>query len=116
MWLKGGARCVCVETSNENNVECQIHSESMLAKEMPNYIAFKEIIQETNKANLVTVMAVQPEWIFNLGGELVSYSFEKLNLNLEPIYSSKEDIIYCFLNMKYGYKSWEINNVKVELP
>jgi len=100
---------------NENNVECQIHTDSMLSKELPNYVAYKEIIQDSNKANLVTVMAIQPEWIFNLGGELVNYSFEKLNLNLEPLYSNKDDIIYCFLNMKYGYKSWEINNVKVEM-
>jgi len=100
---------------NQNNVECQIHSESMVSKETPNFVAYKEIIQEKNKANLVTVMSIQPEWIFNLGGDLINYSFDKLNVNLEPIYSSKDDLIYCFINMKYGYKSWEINNVKVDM-
>ena len=33
----------------------------------------------------------------------------------EPYYNKKNDTIYCFVNIIYGYKQWDIPNVAVEM-
>ncbi len=94
--------------SNENNEECQMSKNSVV--EHTDLICYKEIIKES-KANLVCNTIVQPEWLFNLGGELVSYNLE--NFVKDPFYL--ENRIYCLLDIKFGYKDWTLNGVRVEL-
>ena len=53
------------------------------------------------------------DWLYNLGGNLVKTS---LSLNLkEPFYNKKTDSINCLVDVIYGYKRWEINNIAVEM-
>ena len=53
------------------------------------------------------------DWLYNLGGNLVKTS---LSLNIkEPYYNKKTDSIYCLVDIIYGYKRWEINNIAVEM-
>ena len=51
--------------------------------------------------------------MYNIGGTLINVN---LNTNYkEPFYSSKEDKIFCFVDIIYGYKNWNINNIAVEM-
>ena len=93
---------------NENNEECQISKFSLV--ESTDLICYKEIIKD-KKANLVCNTIIQPEWLFNLGGELVSYNFE--NFVKDPFYL--EDKLYCLINIQFGYKSWNLEGVRVEM-
>ncbi|MFM7852108.1 MAG: oligonucleotide/oligosaccharide-binding fold domain-containing protein, partial [Flammeovirgaceae bacterium] len=88
--------------SNESNEECQLSKHSVV--ENSDLICYKEIIKE-NKANLVCNTVIQAEWLYNLGGELVSYNME--NFVREPFYL--ENRIYCLLDIKFGYKDWTLN-------
>lgn len=99
---------------NENNHECQIHPNSIIAKSKPDFVIYKEIVKE-NKTFLICNTIIKPEWVYNIGGELVSYSIAGLSNINEPFYNKKEDEITCFVNIKYGYKSWEIQNVRVSM-
>ena len=94
--------------SNENHEECQISKQSIV--DSSELICYKEIIKD-KRANLVCNTVIQPEWLFNLGGELVSYDYEKFVK--EPFYF--EDKIYCLLDIKFGYKNWNIPGVRVEI-
>lgn len=100
--------------SNENNEQTLIHPLSIVLKTHPDFIIYKDIIQE-NKTFLVCNTIVKPEWIYNIGSssELVSYDIIT-NLN-EPFYNKNTDCINCYINMKYGYKMWDIQNVIVEM-
>lgn len=97
---------------NENNIECKLHYLSLLNETLPEYVIYREIIKE-QKSFLQCVSAIKPEWIYNIGGPLVK---DTLSMNFkEPYYNKKNDTIYCFVNMIYGYKQWDIPNVAVEM-
>lgn len=101
---------------NENNEQTQIHHLSVLSKEKPQYIIYKEIIKET-QTFLFLNTKINPEWLYNIGGDLVSYNINNSassNIN-KPFYDSANDQICCFVNIKYGFKAWDIENVKAEM-
>ena len=97
---------------NENNIECKLHYLSLVNDTLPDYVIYKEIIKE-QKSFLQCVSAISPDWLYNIGGPLVkdtlSVSFK------EPYYNKKTDSIFCFVNIVYGYKQWDIPNVAVEM-
>ncbi len=99
---------------NENNEECQIHPQSLLSKSNADFVIYKEIILD-NKTFIVCNTIIKPEYIFNIGGDLVSSNLINSSSLNEPFYNKKDDEINCFVNIKYGYKSWEISNVRVEM-
>lgn len=112
--------------SNENNEEVNIHPFSVIFKSnlksanvgsnlaSPEYIIFKEILQE-NKTFMNINTIIKPEWLFDMGGDLVNYNLNNANNLCEPYYDKNSDTLFCYVNMKYGYKSWEIPNVLVEM-
>ena len=98
---------------NENNNECKLGYFSILNEIKPDFLIYYEIISDNNKSSLINNTIIKPEWLYNIGGTLI-----KVNLNTnfkEPFYSSKEDKIFCFVDIIYGYKNWNINNVAVEM-
>jgi ATP-dependent RNA helicase DHX37/DHR1 len=99
---------------NENNEECQIHPMSIVAKTKPDLLIYKEILRE-NKTFLVMNTIIKPEWLYNIGGDLVTYNLDTINNLNEPFYNKKDNEICCFVNLKYGFKSWEIQNVRVDM-
>lgn len=99
---------------NENNEECQIHPNSLLSKTNPDFIIYKEIIRE-NKTFLLCNTVIKSEWLYNLGGEIISSNLIKDSALNEPLYDLKDDCIYCYVDLKYGYKSWDIPKVKVTM-
>jgi ATP-dependent RNA helicase DHX37/DHR1 len=99
---------------NENNEECQIHPNSLLSKTNPDFIIYKEIIRE-NKTFLLCNTVIKTEWLYNLGGEIISSNLVKDSALNEPFYDMKDDSIYCYVDLKYGYKSWDIPKVKVTM-
>jgi len=112
--------------SNENNEEINIHPFSVCYRNnlkssnlggnltSPELIIYKEIISE-NKFFMNINTIIKPEWLYDIGGDLVKYNLNLSNLLSEPYYDDKNDTIYCYVNIKYGYKSWEIPNVLVEM-
>ena len=98
---------------NENNIECKLHYFSVLNENFPELIIYKEIISENGKSYLQLLSTVNKEWLYNIGGSLIksslSFSFK------EPYYNKFTDSIYCFVNITYGYKNWDIPNVAVEM-
>ena len=98
---------------NENNKECKIYNYSTLSDIIPEFLIYTEIISENNKNFLHLCSSFKTDWLYNLGGNLVKTS---LSLNTkEPYYNKKIDSIFCFVDIIYGYKRWEINNVGVEM-
>ena len=98
---------------NENNNECKLGYFSILNEIKPDFLIYYEIISENNKNSLINNTIIKPEWLYNIGGTLINVN---LNTNYkEPFYSSKEDKIFCFVDIIYGYKNWNINNVAVEM-
>jgi len=112
--------------SNENNEEIHIHPFSVAFRSnlksanvgnnlaSPEYVIYKEIIKE-NKIFMNINTIIKPEWLYDIGGDLVKYSLNLSNMLSEPYYDKNNDAIYCYINMKYGYKSWEIPNILVEM-
>jgi HrpA-like RNA helicase len=99
---------------NENNEECQIHPLSIISKTKPDLLIYKEIIQE-NKTFLLMNTIIKPEWLYNIGGDLVTSKLDIANVLNEPFYNKTKDEICCFVNLTYGFKSWEISNVRVDM-
>jgi HrpA-like RNA helicase len=99
---------------NENNEECQIHPLSIIAKVKPDLLIYKEVIRE-NKTFLVMTTAIKPEWLYNIGGDLITSSLDITNTLNEPFYNKTVDEICCFVNLKYGFKLWDIPNVRVDM-
>jgi ATP-dependent RNA helicase DHX37/DHR1 len=99
---------------NENNEECQIHPLSIISRSKPDYLIYKEIVHE-NKTFLLMNTIIKPEWLYNIGGELISYNLNTQSAINEPFYNKKEDEISCFVDLKYGFKSWDIPNVRVDM-
>ena len=98
---------------NENNKECKIYNYSTLSDIIPEFLIYTEIISENNNNFLHLCSSFKTDWLYNLGGNLVKTS---LSLNTkEPYYNKKIDSIFCFVDIIYGYKRWEINNVGVEM-
>ena len=98
---------------NENNKECKIYNYSTLSEIIPEFLIYTEIISENNNNFLHLCSSFKTDWLYNLGGNLVKTS---LSLNTkEPYYNKKIDSIFCFVDIIYGYKRWEINNVGVEM-
>ena len=98
---------------NENNKECKIYNYSTISETLPEYLIYTEIISENNNNFLHLNSCFNTDWLYNLGGNLVKTS---LSLNVkEPYYNKKTDSIYCLIDIIYGYKRWEINNVVVEM-
>ena len=99
---------------NENNKECKIYNYSTLSDIIPEFLIYTEIISENNNNNFLHLCSsFKTDWLYNLGGNLVKTS---LSLNTkEPYYNKKIDSIFCFVDIIYGYKRWEINNVGVEM-
>ena len=98
---------------NENNKECKIYNYSTLNETMPEFLIYTEIISENDNNFLHLCSSFKTDWLYNLGGNLVKTS---LSLNIkEPYYNKKLDAIYCLVDIIYGYKRWEINNIGVEM-
>ena len=98
---------------NENNKECKIYNYSTISETLPEYLIYTEIISENNNNFLHLNSCFNTDWLYNLGGNLVKTS---LSLNIkEPYYNKKTDSIYCLVDIVYGYKRWEINNIAVEM-
>ena len=98
---------------NENNKECKIYNYSTISETLPEYLIYTEIISENNNNFLHLNSCFNTDWLYNLGGNLVKTS---LSLNIkEPYYNKKTDSIYCLVDIVYGYKRWEINNITVEM-
>ena len=98
---------------NENNKECKIYNYSTISETFPEYLIYTEIISENNNNFLHLNSCFKTDWLYNLGGNLVKTS---LSLNLkEPYYNKKSDSICCLVDIIYGYKRWEINNIAVEM-
>ena len=98
---------------NENNKECKIYNYSTISETLPEYLIYTEIISENNNNFLHLNSCFNSVWLYNLGGNLVKTS---LSLNIkEPYYNKKTDSIYCLVDIVYGYKRWEINNIAVEM-
>jgi ATP-dependent RNA helicase DHX37/DHR1 len=98
---------------NENNKECKIYNYSTISETLPEYLIYTEIISENNNNFLHLNSCFNTDWLYNLGGNLVKTS---LSLNVkEPYYNKKTDSIYCLIDIIYGYKRWEINNIAVEM-
>ena len=98
---------------NENNKECKIYNYSTLNETMPEFLIYTEIISENDNNFLLLCSSFKTDWLYNLGGNLVKTS---LSLNIkEPYYNKKLDAIYCLVDIIYGYKRWEINNIGVEM-
>ena len=98
---------------NENNKECKIYNYSTLSDIITEFLLYTEIISENNNNFLHLCSSFKTDWLYNLGGNLVKTS---LSLNTkEPYYNKKIDSIFCFVDIIYGYKRWEINNVGVEM-
>ena len=98
---------------NENNKECKIYNYSTISETLPEYLIYTEIISENNNNFLHLNSCFNTDWLYNLGGNLVKTS---LTLNIkEPYYNKKTDSIYCLVDIIYGYKRWEINNIAVEM-
>ena len=98
---------------NENNKECKIYNYSILNEIMPEFLIYTEIISENGNNFLHLCSCFKTDWLYNLGGNLVTTS---LALNIkEPYYNKKLDAIFCFVDIIYGYKRWEINNIGVEM-
>ena len=98
---------------NENNKECKIYNYSTISDAFPEYLIYTEIISENNNNFLHLNSCFKTDWLYNLGGNLVKTS---LSLNLkEPYYNKKSDSICCLVDIIYGYKRWEINNIAVEM-
>ena len=98
---------------NENNKECKIYNYSTISETLPEYLIYTEIISENNNNFLHLNSCFNTDWLYNLGGNLVNTS---LSLNIkEPYYNKKTDSIYCLVDIIYGYKRWEINNIAVEM-
>ena len=98
---------------NENNKECKIYNYSTISETLPEYLIYTEIISENNNNFLHLNSCFNTDWLYNLGGNLVKTS---LSLNIkEPYYNKKTDSIYCLVDIIYGYKRWEINNIAVEM-
>ena len=98
---------------NENNKECKIYNYSTISETLPEYLIYTEIISENNNNFLHLNSCFNTDWLYNLGGNLVKTS---LSLNIkEPYYNKKTDSIYCLIDIIYGYKRWEINNIAVEM-
>jgi hypothetical protein len=99
---------------NNSNEQCYIHNLSVIAKAKPDLLIYKEIIKE-NKSFLIMNTIIKPEWLFELGGKLVSYSNDNHNAINEPFYNRKEDKLNCYIDLKYGYKEWLIPKVRIEM-
>ena len=98
---------------NENNKECKIYNYSTINDTSPEFLIYTEIISENNSNFLHLCSCFKTDWLYNLGGNLVKTS---LSLNLkEPFYNKKTDTINCLVDIIYGYKRWEINNIAVEM-
>lgn len=111
---------------NENNEEVNIHPFSVVYKNnlkstnvgtgnfCPEYLIYKEILKE-NKIFMNLNTVIKPEWLYDIGGDLVNFDLNISNVLNEPYYDRKNDNLFCYVNIKYGYKSWEISNVLVEM-
>ena len=98
---------------NENNIECKLYSFSVLNENFPELILYKEIISENGKSYLQLLSTINKEWLYNIGGSLIKSS---LSISYkEPYYNKYTDSLYCFVNITYGYKNWDIPNVAVEM-
>ena len=98
---------------NENNKECKIYNYSVLNETMPEFLIYTEIISENGNNFLHLCSCFKTDWLYNLGGNLVKTS---LSINIkEPYYNKKLDAVFCFVDIIYGYKRWEINNIGVEM-
>ena len=98
---------------NENNIECKLHYFSVLNENFPELILYKEIISENGKSYLQFLSTINKEWLYNIGGSLIKSS---LSISFkEPYYNKYTDSLYCFVNITYGYKNWDIPNVAVEM-
>ena len=98
---------------NENNKECKIYNYSTISDTLPEYLIYTEIISENNNNFLHLCSCFKTDWLYNLGGNLVKTS---LSINVkEPYYNKKNDTICCLVDIIYGYKRWEINNIAVEM-
>ena len=65
------------------------------------------------KSYLHFLSTINKEWLYNIGGSLIKSS---LSISYkEPYYNKYTDSLYCFVNITYGYKNWDIPNVAVEM-
>ena len=105
-----------VYESSENSNVCNIHVSSVLVKDRPQYIFYKDILKPDNEDKYLMIgnNYLNKEWIFNIcGSNLVYYSHK--NIISDPIYNKAEDKIKSYIDFKYGKKNWYINNVLVDM-
>lgn len=103
--------------NSENDFISQVHISSLLLKDKPEYIVYKEIINSNGKTFLYGNSQILKEWIFNLGGDfLVKYNPNKEEYNLnDPVYSQADDCMKRLISFQYGRKNWNVSNVLIDL-
>ena len=106
-----------VYENSENSEISLLHISTVLIKEKPEIIIYKEIIkEEEGKTYLVGNSFISKDWLYSIGGNhLVKYNSNKETIENNPIYNSSEDKIKRMINFQYGKKNWAINNVLVDL-
>ncbi|KAG1714283.1 putative ATP-dependent RNA helicase DHX37 [Nymphon striatum] len=87
-----------------------IHPDSILFKELPEYMICQEII-ETKKMYMKGLTAIEPEWLVKFAPELCSFT----TISSTPRYNSEEDEIVCETAATFGHRSWLVPNTEKPL-
>lgn len=108
-----------VYENNENSEITKIHLSSVLVKEKPEYICYKEILSQkdndkNSKVFLFSNSVITKEWIFNICGSQLIKVNTKNNI-INPVYVTSEDKIKCSLDFSYGKNSWSVTDVLVDM-
>lgn len=74
-----------------------IHPESVLFKELPDFVVFQEII-ETKKMYMKGVTAIEPEWLVKFAPDLCSIT----PIDSPPRYDEDNDRIMSPVNATFG--------------
>eukprot|EP01126_Amoeba_proteus_P052056 TRINITY_DN6259_c0_g1_i3.p1 TRINITY_DN6259_c0_g1~~TRINITY_DN6259_c0_g1_i3.p1 ORF type:complete len:751 (-),score=181.37 TRINITY_DN6259_c0_g1_i3:320-2572(-) len=98
-----------------SNTHVYVHPTSVLYSSPPEFVAYYEVISnvEGTKTYIKGLTAIQPEWLTELGGSLVSYSPP---LETPPVHFDPEDeTIKCYVTPLFGPYKWELPYHKISI-
>ncbi|XP_070571551.1 probable ATP-dependent RNA helicase DHX37 [Ptychodera flava] len=90
-----------------------IHPNSILFKQLPEYIIYQEII-ETGKLYMRGVSAIEPDWLPRLLPHMCTFS--KPLDEPSPSYHSNSGTVRCYMTSTFGRNAWTIPAVELEYP
>merc|ERR1712216_792825 len=100
-------------TACNHDETCWIHPVSSLARTMPNYIVYQEIVVG-KRPTMRGITSVAVDVLHRLGRSMCTFSSPMDDP--PPWYDAKEECLMCFAIPRYGSHNWDLPMAAVPLP